>query len=162
MAAIVIDLGCESHGLDSTTLLIDRFRPDLLYGFDPGSEESVSVYRGAALTRSSKAAWVWDGMVPFVDDGVASCLAPDGLPLLPETMQLAPQPPRPVECFDFSAWLERLNRHEVVLKMDVEGAEYALLEHLIKTGMIKRVGLLLIEWHPSAVVLPCRVETWAY
>ena len=162
MAAVVVDLGCESHGFDSTTLLIDRFLPDFLYGFDPGSDDGVGVYRSAAVTRSSKAAWIYDGQVPFIDDGVASCLAPDGVPLLPEAMQLDPQRPRLVDCVDFAAWLDRLNRDEIVLKMDVEGAEYAILERMVETGAIDRVGLLLIEWHPSAVVLPCPVETWAY
>ena len=162
MAEVVVDLGCESHGFDSTMLLIDRFLPDFLYGFDPGSDDGVGVYRSAAVTRSSKAAWIYDGQVPFIDDGGASCLAPDGVPLLPEAMQLAPQPPRLVECVDFAAWLDRLNRDDVVVKMDVEGAEYMLLEHMIATGTIERVGLLLIEWHPSAVMLPCPVETWVF
>jgi len=34
-----------------------------------------------------------------------------------------------------------------VLKMDIEGAEYTVLEHALKTGVLRRVDQLLIEFH---------------
>lgn len=34
-----------------------------------------------------------------------------------------------------------------ILKMDVEGAEYEILKHLIKTGAIKCISYLLVEFH---------------
>lgn len=36
---------------------------------------------------------------------------------------------------------------EIVLKLDVEGAEYEILEELVKTGAIRKINKILIEWH---------------
>ena len=41
-----------------------------------------------------------------------------------------------------------------LLKLDCEGAEYPLLEHLLDTGVAKRVDLLLIEWHAHRMTDP--------
>lgn len=34
-------------------------------------------------------------------------------------------------------------------KMDIEGAEFDVLEHLISTGRAGLLDLLLVEWHVS-------------
>ncbi|KND01639.1 FkbM family methyltransferase [Spizellomyces punctatus DAOM BR117] len=36
----------------------------------------------------------------------------------------------------------------VVVKMDIEGAEYEVLPHLVETGAYKLIDVLLVEWHP--------------
>jgi hypothetical protein len=47
-----------------------------------------------------------------------------------------------------SGFLARLGVDEVdVLKMDIEGAEYAVLEHALRTGALQRVRQLLVEFH---------------
>ena len=38
-----------------------------------------------------------------------------------------------VPCFDFSAWLRSLPEHAVV-KVDVEGAEFPILERMVEEG----------------------------
>jgi FkbM family methyltransferase len=38
-------------------------------------------------------------------------------------------------------------RHEIVVKMDCEGSEYEILEDLVASGQIRRISLILIEWH---------------
>lgn len=35
-----------------------------------------------------------------------------------------------------------------LLKLNIEGAEYALLEHIIATGLLDRIGDLLVQFHP--------------
>ncbi len=47
---------------------------------------------------------------------------------------------------DWITWKYRLGR-VIYMKIDAEGAEYELLEHLISTGAISRVKRLLVEWH---------------
>jgi len=56
---------------------------------------------------------------------------------------------RLVPCFDFSAWLMRtfsLHDH-VTVKMDIEGAEYDLLEKMMADRSILLVNELICEWH---------------
>tara|TARA_R110002110_G_scaffold47095_2_gene141624 strand:+ start:1571 stop:2230 length:660 start_codon:yes stop_codon:yes gene_type:complete len=40
---------------------------------------------------------------------------------------------------------------EIILKLDIEGAEYEVLEHMIKNGSIEYVNKLFIEWHCAKV-----------
>lgn len=51
-----------------------------------------------------------------------------------------------VPCFDFSAFIGQLNG-EVIIRMDIEGAEYPVLEKMIKDGTISKINFLGIEWH---------------
>lgn len=56
-----------------------------------------------------------------------------------------------VATIDFADWLSRTvgGAGKVVCKMDIEGAEFDVLEHLLKTGRIQCIDLLLVEWHVS-------------
>lgn len=56
-----------------------------------------------------------------------------------------------VPALDFSRFLARTSRPGdfVVLKLDIEGAEYDVLERLVRDGILSRVSLLFIEWHGS-------------
>lgn len=52
-----------------------------------------------------------------------------------------------VECFDLDRFIKQLDSDLIVLKMDIEGAEYEVLPHLINGGSIKQIKALFIEWH---------------
>lgn len=56
-----------------------------------------------------------------------------------------------VETIDFSDWLAKNSTRDdyVVCKMDVEGAEFDVLEHLLNTRQMGLVDVLLVEWHAS-------------
>jgi hypothetical protein len=67
-----------------------------------------------------------------------------------------------VNVIDFSQWLDHhvlkrdipeknefnLGPPLIVMKMDIEGSEYAVLEHMIDTGTAYRVNYIFGEWHP--------------
>ena len=61
--------------------------------------------------------------------------------------------PVKVKTVDLSAWiLENTSDSDyVILKLDVEGAEYDILEKMIRDGTIERVDHLFIEWHWNKV-----------
>ena len=138
--AVVVDVGCHGHpehqgrSHDSIRYLVDRFRPALLYGFDPHPDTAVGelrlgrtlirTYRQAAGTRDGTVAYTARGLSSFVGGGADE-----------------------VPCFDLAAWLEANTPAGCVLKLDVQGAEYALLEHLLATGADRLVLRLLVEWH---------------
>lgn len=54
-----------------------------------------------------------------------------------------------VECIDFNEWIvNNLNKEDYVyMDMDIEGAEYYVLPHLIKNGTINYFDELKIEFH---------------
>ncbi len=176
---VVVDLGCAryahaSGGMDSSWLLADRFEPEIIYGFDPLSSRDEGSEIETEVMTAPTAAWIWDGLVDFAEDGVASCVVLDGQPLLPTHMRHQPLEPRQVTCFDLAAWLRLLNE-KVILKLDVEGAEFLLLTWLLATNAIGYVDLLLVEWHEQTsarrmwrgqlereLETVCPLEEWSY
>jgi FkbM family methyltransferase len=148
---VVVDLGCANYGSqDSVSALIDAYHPDKLYGFDPqpGMDWAVELRANTLVVLDKRAAWLYDGEIGYHEDITRSHIV-DGA--------------EPVACFDFSAWLKTLGCH-VILKMDVEGAEYELLERMIADGTDQLVDELLVEWHDDdhglTARLACPVSEW--
>lgn len=58
-----------------------------------------------------------------------------------------------VRTFDLATFIEKNVAAEdyLVLKLDVEGEEYAILDRLIDTGTIRRVAELFIEFHGDKI-----------
>jgi len=56
---------------------------------------------------------------------------------------------RAVISFDFVGWFKDLSASysEIILKMDIEGAEYNLVSRLAKEGLLGRISQLFIEIH---------------
>ena len=165
---IVVDLGCigwlapDRRSMeDSISLLVKRFQPAVLYGFDPhpGLQEGIGKAFGTVVMTSQRAAWTFDGQVALELQGNCTHVT-EGLRT-------------DVGCFDLARWILELPKAELVMKMDVEGAEYVLLPHLIEQGAMERVARLLIEWHTGRYanglesdrdeildLIDCPVEEW--
>lgn len=155
---IVVDVGCAeypNHPEDkSIGRLIKRFHPTHLYGFDPHPSVVATriVEDGCVVHIDRKAAWASEGYIgyttkPKVINELRSFTDADGKDKVP--------------CFDLANFLYELPRGDVVLKLDVEGAEYVLIPHLHATRADELISLLLIEWHgPIIQGLRCPVEEW--
>lgn len=168
-SVIVIDLGCAPHGADaSIEPLLARFSPGVLYGFDPLiGHPRTALVGDTRVDLEPKAAWTHDGFLGFVDQGIRSRVYEFEAGTVP--------------CFDLAAFVRSFQGEEIVLKMDIEGAEYELVPHLCDTRTDELLSLLLVEWHclecgrggdnvegcpdcgaPVAKIggLRCRVEEW--
>ncbi len=174
---IVVYVGSQTYGNEeSFEKLVTRFEPELLYAFDPLARNESWIrrrdYGALAYSQIAAAAWVRDGFCEFgigADPGVNATLvrAKNLVGEWSETVM--------VPCFDFSAWLSGF-AEPVVVKMDIEGAEYAILEKMIADGTDARLSLLLVEWHDHKLEgdselweacrlailenLRCEVESW--
>jgi hypothetical protein len=150
---IVIDVGCARYGNDySIERLIEEFHPAIIYGFDPnqGRDEypwtpnppgmgPTGPTHATAIHIEKKAAWIYDGEIGFQSDGLNSWVT---------EMNGAPRVP----CFDLARFISEEMpyyepSHEIILKIDAEGAEYDLLRHLISRGADKLLKLAWVEWH---------------
>ncbi len=133
---IAVDLGCfdYDHTYRSMQVLVSKYKPDMIYGFDPRPTmgDSVSVIDGCPAEIQNRAAWLYDGEARYCDRAEGSFLADSC--------------DQRVQCFDFSAWLSEL-AGDVVVKMDIEGSEYELLEKMLDDGTATKVKELLVEWH---------------
>jgi FkbM family methyltransferase len=64
--------------------------------------------------------------------------------------------PQKARAIDFSNWVSQVARNHagrrspyVVLKMDIEGAEYLVLEHMADMGTLNNINILIIEFHSN-------------
>lgn len=56
-----------------------------------------------------------------------------------------------VPTIDFPDWIATFNQPIDVLKMDIEGAEFDILEELIVTGTYKNIYCILVETHDHVI-----------
>ncbi len=56
-----------------------------------------------------------------------------------------------VDSVDFGQWLKKNFKQKdfILVKMDIEGAEYPILKKMLKDGSMKYVDKLYVEFHPS-------------
>jgi hypothetical protein len=155
---IVVDLGCVDHSPSETSLktLVEEYKPDLVFGFDPLLELPLESQRedDTSLILCRAAAWLHDGTAGFVVNGNGSRVQGDN---------------GSVACFDFSRWLSDLRTSHprpdvIVVKMDIEGAEVPIVQRMIEDGTDKLIDELLVEWHGAGEELEerlsCRVRRW--
>ncbi len=147
---VVVDIGCMTYpGYpedESMLKLIDRFRPEVYYGFDPHPAQNE--YDGSAGSYTPQAVTIVRRQAAWTYDGTLGLIVPPAVinPLRTHTTEMAPPKETRCKCFDLSRWLWGLHQ-DVVLKLDCEGAEYELIEHLEQTGAMGFVTLLLVEFH---------------
>lgn len=100
------------------------------------------------LTFSDMAVWVADEELDFAVDQSET---PLGSSLLTDKTNIKDSPKIKVQAFDFSEWLKQFKDDFVVLKIDIEGAEFAVLDKMIKDGTDKIPNTMMVEFHPNKV-----------
>ena len=177
---IAIDIGCARYGGDfSIERLIEEFKPDKVYGFDPsqGQDEypwgphdpagPTGPAKATSIFIEKKAAWTFDGWIGFHVAGLSGKIT-EGAPgvqcfdlarfiteiYADNTVQpIAPDPSLTPEQYKTGPILP-----EIILKVDAEGAEYELFEHLIETGAAHMLSLVWVEWHPPGAKVNSRPD----
>ena len=125
------------------------------------------------LTFIQKAVWIEDGTTKFYRD--KKKMNAGGSILFEKTSKnLNKKKPIIVETIDFSKWIkEKFKKADyIVLKMDIEGAEYKVIARMLAEGTFEYINKLLIEWHwkkigmteeahqQIAIQIPVPVEKW--
>ena len=104
------------------------------------------------LTFVNKALWIKDGYALFYRSHTRRHC---GGTLLKSksTGNLDKKNPIKVETIDFSKWImNNFNKDdEIILKMDIEGAEYTVLGKMFNDGSFEYIDKLWIEWHCEKV-----------
>lgn len=96
------------------------------------------------------AAWTHDGEIELFESGalaastiVSGKIEPGHWPQIDYTK------PTRTQSLDISHWLLRNFREgdEIVLKIDIEGAEYAVLSKMAEDGSLRLMKKVICEWH---------------
>jgi FkbM family methyltransferase len=141
-------LDCGANKGESVRLFRERFADATEYEifcFEP-HEESKEDLDGLGVTVIAKAVWVRDGTVNFYPARRSTA----GSTLLKDkTTWSVSKTPVEVLSLDFSAWMaqEFSAADHIVLKMNIEGAEYEVLEKMLADGTLAMVNRLYVSFH---------------
>ena len=152
-------MDCGSNTCKVLGERIERGLETEFFAFEPQPElagcveEARRRHPGVAIRFFPKAVWVRDGTMDFY---LATVWGPNhrgGSTLLaghtrnPAKVDYSRSVT--VECIDFSRWIRRNfdRRDHLVVKMDIEGAEYPVLEKMVADGTIDSVKELIVEFH---------------
>ena len=105
------------------------------FGFEPHPGIEVPEY----VLR--KAVWIKDGTMKFNIGGRNDASSLEGTSGHSDPVTIE------VETIDFSEFVKNLPPEPIVCSMDIEGAEFAVLEKMIKDNTIYKIRFLDIEFH---------------
>jgi len=97
------------------------------------------------ITIYNKAVWIYDGEIEFKKSkrrkGKANGLFRNPFAYKEVCIN--------VQCIDFSQWIkDNFSKEDyIVIKMDIEGAEYEVLDKMLKDNTVEYVDLMFIEYH---------------
>lgn len=146
---LFIDCG-GYDGCSSLQFLMKRPHFDCVT-FEP-NPELWRYYRGLPTRLIKKAVYTYTGKVIFTIDPVDQ----DGSSVIPSkridydrTVSNDDCPRIEVPCINLSSFVRRMSRRyrSIVLKLDIEGAEYEILEMMLDDGTIDIIDTLYCEFH---------------
>lgn len=122
-----------------------------IYAFEPNPVIFHTLkWEGKAMSCvfDNKAAWTENGTIEFTIDNASS---PLGSTLMKSKKIWGKGTIIEVESFDFSEWIKQFKDDDVIVKMDIEGAEFPILEKMIADGTLSIIKKLFVEMHPNKV-----------
>lgn len=140
-------IDCGAHKGVITRHFMQRHDGYEGYAFEPNPNTITIVPSNVTLFKV--AVWIENCALPFYlfEKDATS----EGCTLLKEKInrELDKKNPITVECVDFGAWLREIccTDDKVIVKMDIEGAEYVVLKKMIGDGTISLISKLYIEFH---------------
>ena len=115
--------------------------------------DTIRRFENHNFTLLEKLVWIYDGQADFDSDG-ESCDC-----RIFEISKIEGKEPwrhpnqnatiKPLECIDFSEFLINnfTSKDYIIVKLDIEGAEYDVLKKLIDSGVISLIEELYVEYH---------------
>ncbi len=121
------------------------------------------------INVTNKAVWIKDGTINFFQTKIKknyikneNLLHGQGSSLIVEKTSgdLDKENPINIECFDLANWIKTnfSSDDNIWLKIDIEGAEYEVLKHLIDTNIISYIKKLFIEFHYEKIKLDVNIH----
>lgn len=154
MARLFVDAGANLG------IVLSRFVKDLpgyeFHAFEPNPAllPGLTVNAGATghpnITIHPAAVWTFDGDTDLYLGHHESSTLLTGKRVPPQyNQQIDYEHPIRVDCIDFSTWLANTAspRDHVIVKMDIEGAEYPVLRRMAEAGTLSLIDILYVEWH---------------
>ena len=145
-------IDCGANKGQSIAWAIDHYKDDdlVINSFEPqvenfeviedlyGDKENIAIHNLAVWTRDEKKTFypqIWG--------------ARTGSSLVEGKYSTDPNVKVEVDCIDLAKWVKENNIIDAhtILKIDIEGAEYDIIPHLLEAGIQDLVDEWFIEWH---------------
>jgi FkbM family methyltransferase len=129
-----------------------------IYAFEPNPYSRVHKRYGHLFKVYHAATWIADGEMPFYISEPKTETQAGTLLKQKTSGNLDKKHPIMVKTMDFSKWVAdnfKLDDH-VVVKMDIEGAEYKVLPKMIADGSICCIDRLYLETHENRIGLTAK------
>jgi len=163
LSKIFIDLGAY-HGQMAQRFLSKKENPNewecILFECNPLLSDYKYSLANAFIIK--KAAWIEDGEIPFYLSKTHPAMSQGSSCYEKKlTGNLDKERPVNVQTIDFSQWLKDRFDHRdyIVLKMNIEGAEYKILPKMFLDGTINLISEIYIQWHWQKIQLPVYEHT---
>lgn len=108
----------------------------------------------------NKAVWIEDGEATFYKFRMAGGSSLSKLRADKLQLKLFPYTTFTTQTFDIDRWIKEQFQPTdyIILKLDVEGAEYQIIPHMIKNGSMSYINEVYIEYHNHRVDVPYEVD----
>lgn len=149
-----------------------------IYAFEPNPEyckkvEALKDKYTNIKEVNNTCAWVKEGKETFALDITDN---PMGSTLMSSKTELWNNSPHiEVDTFDFTDWIKQFKSDYIIVKMDIEGAEFVILQKMVDMGIDIYMDELWVEMHPNKVEdytitnaidlknsLRCDVKDWTF
>jgi len=154
MRHIFIDLGAYDGDSIRYFLKSPESLKYEIYAFEPNPKfvaklKAMKKANSNIKQVSNEAAWIEDGTMDFAVDQASD---PMGSTLMKGKAEIWQKSQvETMITFDFSEWIKQFADDYVIVKMDIEGAEFPILDKMIKNNTLTIVKELWCEFHPNKV-----------
>ena len=147
-------IDCGAHCGESILTAKQRFGTDtIIISFEPIpglAKQLQEIHQdNPTIQIQNSAVWINDEIKTFH----LSEEYTDGSSLLDSLNNLRREHSIKIPCFDISSWiLDTFSKDDyIILKLDIEGAEYEVLNKMIKDGSINLINEFWGEWHDMKI-----------
>jgi FkbM family methyltransferase len=151
---VYIDCGSYEGGTIRKFMKSDYYSNDFkIYAFDPNPRLTQSNYYDNIIFIK-KAVWTSNGVIDFYIN-TKNTNKQCGSSIIKEkiTGSLDKNNPIKVDTIDFSLWLKNnftINDY-IIIQMNIEGAEYNVLNKCINDGSINLINKLFVQFHEKKI-----------
>jgi FkbM family methyltransferase len=151
---LVIDAGANVGLI--TTMLLSQNNPAIrnLWSFEPDPEafSELCLIQDIRLSKFNEALWDSDGTsILFRHKSWLKNHSHTSSSLLKSKSNVDEKNGVAVANIDFARVINETPFDSITIKMDIEGAEYRVINHLIKSGSMKKINKIYCEFHPNSI-----------